>query len=83
MLYTLFVFTFGIYVGQEYPDVPNVRLTFNNAMKYVKQQTEEKNGSESGTTDTTTGHVGVPGSSSVPKSAVDFWKSFFEKPKDD
>jgi len=83
MLYTLFVFTFGVYVGQEYHDVPNVRLTFNDAMKYVKQQTEEKDGGDSATRESTTGHVGVPGARSVPKSAVDFWKSFFEKPKDD
>lgn len=80
MLYTLFVFTFGVYVGQEYNDVPNVRTTVNRAMRYLKDP-DAANGNGTSTGTGTSG--GVAGAESVPKSVVQFWKSFFEKPKDD
>jgi hypothetical protein len=35
MLYTIFVFTLGVYVGQEYPNVPSVKTTFNKTMEYL------------------------------------------------
>jgi hypothetical protein len=83
MLYTLFVFTFGVYVGQEYNDVPNVRTTVNRAMRYLKD-TESKDGTGgTGDTGATGGTRGAGGTDNVPKSMVEIWKSFFDKPKND
>lgn len=83
MLYTLFVFTFGVYVGQEYNDVPNVRATVNRAMRYLKDPDNNRPENTSSNSDNTTGRAGVVGSENVPKSVVDLWKSFFDKPKND
>jgi hypothetical protein len=82
MLYTLFVFTFGVYVGQEYNDVPNVRATVNRAMRYLKDPDGNNTGGSAGGPGNGSSS-GVAGAESVPKSVVDFWKSFFEKPKND
>jgi hypothetical protein len=35
MLYSLFVLTFGIYLGQEYT-IPNIRLVGINLLRYIE-----------------------------------------------
>lgn len=37
MFYTLFIFTLGIYIGQEYSTVPSVKLYLHNALEYIKK----------------------------------------------
>ena len=36
MLYTLAVFVFGIYIGQEYKAVPSIRVLGTNLMAYLQ-----------------------------------------------
>jgi hypothetical protein len=43
MLYELFLITFGIYVGQEYPIVPRVKLVISNLIiKYNQNYSNDK-----------------------------------------
>jgi hypothetical protein len=44
MLYELFLIIFGIYVGQEYPALPSVKIAVGNLVVYLGQ---EKNADES------------------------------------
>ena len=37
MLYSIFVFTLGVFVGQEY-DVPSVKNFTTNALSYIKSE---------------------------------------------
>lgn len=42
MLYTIFVFSLGIYVGQEYPAVPSVKTCFIDILDYIKRYDTSK-----------------------------------------
>jgi hypothetical protein len=35
MLYTIFVLSFGVYIGQEYENVPPIKLLVNSALVYL------------------------------------------------
>ena len=49
MMYTTLVFVFGVYVGQEYPFIPSVRVIALSALASVSnwsQQHERENAAE-------------------------------------
>lgn len=37
MLYTIFIFALGVFVGQEYPGVPSVKNSVSTAITYFQQ----------------------------------------------
>lgn len=41
MLYSVVLILFGIYVGQEYPVVPSIRLMSISLLHYIKQRNDE------------------------------------------
>lgn len=41
MIYSTLLILFGIYVGQEYPVIPSVRLMSIGLMRYIKQKNDE------------------------------------------
>jgi len=41
MLYTFIVLAFGVYVGQEYPLIPSVRILFDRAITYIQEQAQQ------------------------------------------
>lgn len=48
MLYTLFVLTFGIYLGQEYPQIPSIKTTVQMCIeKLGKEETSNKSSEQS------------------------------------
>lgn len=43
MIYELVLIVFGIYMGQEYNNIPSVSYLMNNSLKYMKDtNTEDK-----------------------------------------
>jgi uncharacterized protein YqgC (DUF456 family) len=41
MLYSVFLILFGVYVGQEYPVVPSVKLVALSLLRYIKDNSEK------------------------------------------
>jgi hypothetical protein len=49
MLYSLIVLFFGIYLGQEYPGIPSIKMTYLESVKFLKQgnsESEDKSNTE-------------------------------------
>lgn len=42
MLYTLFLLTLGIHLGQNYNEIPNVKVIFLRSVSYLKKQEKVK-----------------------------------------
>lgn len=42
MLYTLFVLVLGVHLGQNYNEIPNVKVIFLKSVKYLKKQEDVK-----------------------------------------
>lgn len=42
MLYTFFVLMFGIYLGQEYPQIPSVKITVENFIERLKEKENDQ-----------------------------------------
>jgi hypothetical protein len=41
MIYSTLLLLFGIYIGQEYPVVPSVRLMSISLLRYIKERNDE------------------------------------------
>jgi uncharacterized protein YqgC (DUF456 family) len=41
MLYSIFLLLIGVYVGQEYPVIPSVKLITLSLLRYIKDKSEE------------------------------------------
>lgn len=46
MLYSFVLLVIGVYIGQEFEDIPNIRNTFKKTMKFIKT-TEKKDDNDS------------------------------------
>jgi hypothetical protein len=46
MFYEFFLIVIGIYVGQEYDNVPSVSYVISNVLKYSRQSIQTENESE-------------------------------------
>lgn len=42
MFYTLFVLLFGVYIGQEYPQIPSVKSTLNILMENLNKVSDDE-----------------------------------------
>lgn len=40
MFFSLFLITFGVFLGQEYKHLPSVKFIFNNVMDFLKERPE-------------------------------------------
>lgn len=63
MFYTLFVLLFGVYIGQEYPQIPSVKSTFNIFIENLNKLTDDNENESSSwqkKNDDNTGENGNP-----------------------
>lgn len=70
MFYTIFVFTLGVYVGQEY-NIPSVKTSFTQTIDYISQYHKNQD-----TTDTSYRRFDIG-------QFQTFWSNFFDKQKED
>lgn len=71
MFYSLFIFTLGIYIGQEYSTVPSVKKCLINTLNYIKEYETE--------TETKAKQTESSDSSYINMINLDTLKDFFKK----